>query len=46
MISRAGEREPNLREAQSAKCEMRRVFGPLSLARGFVFRSMRFQGEG
>ncbi len=44
--SRAGEREPNLREAQSAECEERRVFGPLSLAHGFVFRVVRVQREG
>ncbi len=42
----AGEREPNLRAAQSAKSETRRVFGPLSLAQCFVFRLIRVQGEG
>ena len=46
MISPAGKKEPNLREAQSAKHAVRRVFGPLSLARCLVFRSIRFQGEG
>ncbi len=45
-MSRAGEREPNLREAHSAKHAARCVFGPLSLAPDFVFRWIPFQAEG